>query len=196
MAQGRYRNWSFIGYPGDSLPENYREILDEIHIVWAESPVHDKDVNPDGDIKKAHIHFLLMFDGVKTYDQIKEISDLVNGSPPVNVQSVRGMIRYFVHFDNPEKHQYDKSAIISHGIDIDQYFETGLAQKKLICAAMIDWCIDNDCYELSTLLSYAKDFHYTDWYDLLICGGGLYVMDRFLTSRRNSKNKKGDEDGK
>ena len=183
----RFRNWSFIGYPGDSLPENYRDILDEEHITWAESPVHDKDVNADGEAKKPHIHFLLCFEGVKTLDQIKEITAKVNGTNPIKVQSVRGMVRYFVHFDNPEKHQYDRSSIISHGIDIDQYFETSMQAKKIICAQMIDWCEDNCCCELSVLLKAAKEFHYQDWYDLLICGGGLYIMDRYLTSKRNGK---------
>ena len=47
----RARTWTFILYP-ESAPENWRYILDGYHIPWVESPLHDKDVNPDGTVKK------------------------------------------------------------------------------------------------------------------------------------------------
>ena len=43
----RTRNWTFVLYE-DSAPDNWREILDDLHIEWIESPWHDKDVNADG----------------------------------------------------------------------------------------------------------------------------------------------------
>lgn len=70
VKDDRSRNWTFIGYPNESLPENYAEILDELHIAWVESPVHDKDTNPDGEIKKTHIHFVVSFEGNKSFSQI------------------------------------------------------------------------------------------------------------------------------
>lgn len=45
------RAWTFIVYP-DSAPDNWRDILDELHIPWVESPLHDKDQNPTGEQKK------------------------------------------------------------------------------------------------------------------------------------------------
>ncbi|MDF9661329.1 Rep family protein, partial [Bacillus cereus] len=41
----RTRNWTFIVYP-ESTPENWREIINDLHTPWIESPLHDKDVNP------------------------------------------------------------------------------------------------------------------------------------------------------
>lgn len=38
------RDWTFIVYP-ESAPENWREILDETHLRWIESPLHDKDIS-------------------------------------------------------------------------------------------------------------------------------------------------------
>ena len=52
------RDWTFIVYP-ESTPKNWRDILDETHMRWVESPLHDKDVNPDGELKKEHYHILL-----------------------------------------------------------------------------------------------------------------------------------------
>lgn len=194
MADSRCRNWSFIGYPEDSLPDNYRDILDEEHVQWIESPVHDKDINPDESIKKTHIHFLLMFEGNKSYDQICEICDKVNGSRPVKVGSVRGMVRYFIHIDNPEKYQYERSGIIPHGgAEIEQYFEYSQAMKRQFISLMEEWCEDNDCYEIADLRRYARQFHYQDWYDVLINSGGTFLMNAYLTSRRNSRKEKSDE---
>ena len=70
----RARTWTFIVYP-ESAPQNWRELLDECHVSWVESPLHDKDVNPDGTVKKPHWHIILLFDGNKSYEQVKEISD-------------------------------------------------------------------------------------------------------------------------
>ena len=47
----RTRNWMIIVYP-DSAPERWEDILDEMHIAWACSPLHDKDVNADGTPKR------------------------------------------------------------------------------------------------------------------------------------------------
>ncbi len=72
----RGRNWTFVGYPEDSLPEDYASILsDELHLCWCESPVHDADLNGDGSEKKKHIHFIVSFEGNKSFEQIQEITE-------------------------------------------------------------------------------------------------------------------------
>ena len=45
----RTRNWTFVIYP-ESVSEGWRDILDDEHIQWVESPLHDKDTNPNGEI--------------------------------------------------------------------------------------------------------------------------------------------------
>ena len=182
----RSRNWTFIGYPGDSLPDKYFDILDEMHIQWCESPVHDKDTNLDGELKKAHIHFLVCFEGNKSYSQIEEICNAINATCPKKVSSVRGMVRYFVHADNPEKYQYEKAAIKPHGgIEIESYFAPSAEAKKRFLEEMTDWCEQTHCNELRVLMNYAKRKKKETWWDCLTVGGGLYFMNLFLTSKRN-----------
>lgn len=118
---GRYRNWTIVVYP-ESAPEDWRDNLNGMQ--WVESPLHDKDLNADGTPKKPHWHIMILFDGKKSYEQVKEIADSLNGASPQYVQHITGMIRYFAHLDNPEKVQYDKSKIIGHGVDVLQYLET------------------------------------------------------------------------
>ncbi|HAA0081853.1 TPA_asm: hypothetical protein GDG64_14435, partial [Listeria monocytogenes] len=56
------RDWTFIVYP-ESAPGDWRDILNKTHLRWIESPLHDKDVNADGEVKKEHWHILLSYDG-------------------------------------------------------------------------------------------------------------------------------------
>ena len=68
----RTRVWTAVVYP-DSAPENWRDILDDCHFEWVESPLHEFDTNPTGELKKAHWHIALSFDGPKSYEQVSEI---------------------------------------------------------------------------------------------------------------------------
>ena len=56
------RNWTIVVYP-ESLPENWKDILRESGLQVGISPLHDKDVNPDGSIKKPHYHLILIYSG-------------------------------------------------------------------------------------------------------------------------------------
>lgn len=47
-----------------------------------ESPLHDKDVNGDGEIKKAILGILIMFESVKTYDQVLVDNSELKASRP------------------------------------------------------------------------------------------------------------------
>src|SRR5699024_1690594 len=71
------RDWTFIVYP-ESAPENWRTVLDETHLRWIESPLHDKDVNADGEVKKEHYHILIIFDGPVTAKQVTKITEQLN----------------------------------------------------------------------------------------------------------------------
>ena len=63
----RTRNWSFIIYP-ESAPQNWIEQLKGEMIPFAVSPLHDEDINEGtGEVKKAHLHILLCFEGKKSY---------------------------------------------------------------------------------------------------------------------------------
>ena len=109
------RYWSFIVYP-ESVCDNWINDLTEKGCVFAVSPLHDKDINPTGELKKPHYHVLIQFDGPTTYKNVKEnICDLIGATIPKNVISMRGYYRYLCHLDNPEKYQYDVNDIQTYG---------------------------------------------------------------------------------
>jgi len=84
----RTRNWTIVVYP-ESAPENWIEILQSEQVPFAVSPLHDKDVNVDGEIKKPHWHVMLMYSGKKSFTQIKEIADKLNAPKPKNISTAR-----------------------------------------------------------------------------------------------------------
>ena len=55
MAKEKRSNkWTFLFYK-ESAPDNYLEILEEMHVPFVLSPWHDKDVNRQtGEFKKSH----------------------------------------------------------------------------------------------------------------------------------------------
>lgn len=180
----RARAWTLVVYP-ESAPKDWRSVLDEDHMPWIESPLHDKDTNPDGEIKKAHWHVLLLFAGVKSYSQVKVIAGRLHAPNPQKCADIRGMVRYFVHMDNPEKYQYSKADIQTHGgADIAKYLSATGAEKLQMIAEMQDWVVENHCTELSELAEYARRERFDDWYGILSTQSTIF-LNAFIRSKRH-----------
>ena len=182
----RVRNWSFVAYP-ESVPENWIEILDELHVPWVESPLHDKDTSANGEVKKSHWHIALFFNNKKSYEQILEIAESVNGTIPQRIENAKGLIRYFLHMDNPEKYQYPKAEMIAHGgADIEKYLTASGGDHLQILAEMQEWVDETECTEFSDLARYALQEHYHDWYPVLATKSTLF-LNTYIRSKRHSK---------
>lgn len=185
---GRTRSWTFVLYP-ESAPDDWRDKLDELHLQWIESPLHDKDVNADGEPKKPHWHILLMFDTVKDYTQVKALTESLNAPIPQKCASARGMVRYMVHMDNPEKYQYKSSDIISHGgADVLELLRPTATNRYDLIAEMMDFVQSQNIVEFEDLMDYARHIRREDWYSLL-CDSCAIVMERYIRSRRHRTTK-------
>lgn len=171
----RFRSWSFIVYE-DSAPSNWRDIIDERHIRWCCSPYHDRDFNADGTPKKPHYHIVLDFDGKKSFEQIKEISDSVNSPMPIHLDSVVGMVRYFTHMDNPEKAQYSASKIESYGgFDVWDTLKPTYSKKYHILAEMTAFIKEHNIKSFTVFSDYCRDFETDSWFPILVDCGSYYI---------------------
>ena len=180
----RTRSWTFVLYE-DSAPENWRDILDDMHIEWVESPWHDKDINGNGEPKKKHKHILLLFQGKKSYEQIKELTDMLNQPIPQRCHNAKAMVRYMAHLDNPEKAQYNPSDIIGHGgADVSDMLRPSSSERYTIIKDMIDYIRSAGITEFQDLMDYAADVHYDDWFPLL-CDNSAYVVGLYIKSQRH-----------
>jgi hypothetical protein len=187
-VDSRARSWTFVLYP-ESAPKDWRGVLDDEHIQWVESPLHDKDVNPDGTPKKPHWHILLMFEGKKSYEQIKEITDKLNATIPQKTASARGLVRYMVHMDNPEKFQYNVSDIIGHGgADVAELLKPSSTERYAMIREMIAFVREHGIMEFQDLMDYAATNRFDDWFPIL-CDSSSYVMSCYIKSCRNRQQK-------
>lgn len=180
----RSNKWAFLIYK-ESVPENYLEILEEIHVPFVLSPWHDKDVNKEtGEIKKAHKHGAFYFDSLKSYSQVSElIKEKLNGPAHVKpVMSPKGMYDYFIHAENPDKTPYDIDDIESGcGFELAKF----LVQQNSddFITEVIDTIEQNDLTEFEELVWYARDNN-TALLGLII--ERTYFFARYLDSRRHN----------
>lgn len=173
----RIRNWSCIVYP-DSVKENWREILDDMHLKWVESPLHDKDKNPDGEDKKPHIHVGMFFDGKKSYDQVNDICSMIGATIPVRMQNPKGFVRYLAHMDNPEKAQYNVNDIICHGgFDKESYIDISNRDKRLIIKDMMDYIEANEITSFYEFSKYCYTEHFDDWSEIITDKNTLFIKE-------------------
>lgn len=179
----RTRNWSFIIYP-ESAPQDWKEQLQEEMTPFAVSPLHDEDINEGtGELKKAHFHVLICFEGKKSFEQVKTITERFNASIPQRVNSAKGLIRYFVHKDNPEKHQYDIANIYAYGdIDVVTPFKTSTSRYEAIKQMKI-YIKENNIIEFADLLDYSADNN-EEWFRYL-CDSCAYIVQQYIKSLRH-----------
>lgn len=105
-------------YPDSSTYDVDKVInsLAEEHLTFALSPIHDRDLEDDGSLKKGHYHLLLAYSSATTLNNIRGWFKAC-GMPESELHSVRvcasgvGYFRYLTHKDNPEKAQYDDKDI-------------------------------------------------------------------------------------
>lgn len=109
--EDKTRNWCAIVYP-ESAPCDWIEQLRDLHLPFAISPLHDKDIDCTGEPKKPHWHIIVCFDGPTTYKNANRVIQTITNGPIVKpCRSIRGAYRYFLHIDNPEKAQYSEQYI-------------------------------------------------------------------------------------
>ena len=179
-GKGRTRNFATVVYP-ESAPEGWQDILSELCVPAFISPLHDKDINPTGEAKKAHHHVVIMFDSTKTVEQAKEVFDKIGGVGAEKVNSLRGYARYLCHMDNPEKAQYPVESVRSL-CGADYTSAIGLITDKYkAIGEMIDYCEENDITSYSELLLYCRQERF-DWFRVL-CDNGTVVVKEYLKSR-------------
>lgn len=176
----RARNFATVFYP-DSCPEDLEAKLAELCIPSFLSPLHDKDINPTGEPKKPHYHYMLMFAGKKSPEQVRELLRPLGAVGLEVVSDVRSYARYLCHLDNPEKHQYPIDEVRSFGgADYLSVITVALDKYKAI-GEMMDFIESEDILTYVDLLQYAK-MHRSDWFRAL-CDHCSMQMIEYIKSR-------------
>ena len=193
MAKDKRSNkWAFLIYQ-ESTPENYLDILEEMHIPFVLSPWHDKDINKEtGEFKKAHKHGVLFFESLKSYTQVSDLlTERLNTPSHVEVvMSPKGMYDYFIHAENPDKTLYNMDEIESGcGFELEQFLITNNNDQFL--STVIDIIEEHNFTEFNNLVRYAR-VENPSLLNLII--DKTYFFAKYLDSRRHSNNKKESEE--
>lgn len=185
------REWWCAVYP-DSAPDNWRELVQETFLEAYISPIHDRDVNPDGSPKKPHYHVVLAWAGPTTFSNAKAIMKEFGGViQPKVIGSLRGVCRYLCHLDNPEKAQYSPSDVVCYnGADWETVINLK-SEKYTAIEEMQEFCTRYRITSFLTLSTYARSHRKADWFRCL-CDSGAYIMREFCKSLEWQINNEGD----
>ena len=186
MKNMKKRNWAFVLYP-ESAPENWKELLQQTGLGIAISPLHNKDINPTGEVKKAHYHIILTYDGPTTYNNVRSLTESLGQPIPQPLEQVRGYYRYLTHKDNPEKAQYDDKDIITYnGFNIQDFVELTTSEVMAIKKQLQIFIRDNHITEYSLLMDLLLDNEMSSMYE--VASNHTYFLDKYITSYRNKLN--------
>ena len=184
LSNQKGRAWAFVIYP-ESMPKNYYELLEQTGLPFALSPLHDKDLDPTGEPKKPHYHVICYYDNTTTKKNVKEnVCDLVNGTIPIKLESMRGMYRYHIHLDNPDKYQYDdRDRTFINCFEISKVAELTTTEVNKLIKELQSLIIDNDITEYSDLMDLLLGDDLTNMYD--VAQRHTIFINTYITSRRH-----------
>lgn len=182
----RYRDFATVVYPdSDNTPDDWIERLEAKHVGCLISPLHDKDVNPDGTSKKPHFHVTLLTESPKPKQWAIDIFNEIGGVGCELVNSRRGMTRYLTHMDNPDKYQYSQDDVrILGGVD---YFDIiRLASDKYaLLMEIIDLILEKRYTNIIDIYRYAREFGLYDWQRVIL--DNTFIINSYCKSVRDRK---------
>lgn len=177
------RNWAMVLYP-ESAPNDWREILTQTGLQCAISPLHDKDLNPTGEPKKAHYHIIMCYSGPTSFNVVKALCDELRQPIPQALEQIRGYYRYLTHKDNPEKYQYSEEEITTvNGFNISDYVDLTKSEVTEIKKRLQMLIRNMNFMEYSDFMDYLQDNELSFEYD--VASNNTYFFEKYISSRRN-----------
>ena len=173
---GRTRNYATVVYP-ESAPADWRDVLESWHVPALVSPLHDKDVMPDGTAKKAHYHVMVMFDTPQNYEtQVKPMFDSIGAVGREMVSSTRGYARYLCHLDSPDKAAYKPSDVTCLGGADYQTLISSPSDDLRVLGEIIDFLDSAKIYSFAEFITVIRASH-PDWFGLVALSKGWFVRE-------------------
>lgn len=182
------RHFAYVVYP-ESAPANWIEQLQQTGLSFVVSPLHDKDVDPTGTLKKPHYHVIISWGNTTTYRAARGLCDKIRCPRPQMLKSPNAMYRYMQHLDNPDKYQYTDIPTTYNGW-VRPLNAADVAQLKREIWGMV---YTNDCQEYGELLMVCVE-HGSEYFDVAsshtiffskICDGYRHAPIRTLKRRYN-----------
>lgn len=182
-ANVKKRNWAFVLYP-ESAPDDWIEQLRQTGLQCAISPLHDKDIDPTGEPKKAHYHIILCYAGPTSFNVVRQLTERLNQPIPQALEQVRGYYRYLTHKDNPEKYQYSDDDIKTlNGFNISDFVELSKSEVLEIKRKLQNLIREINILEYSDFMDFLLDNEMSLEYE--VGSNNTYFFEKYISSRRN-----------
>lgn len=187
MMKGRH--FVYVVYP-ESAPADWVEQLQQTGLSFVVSPLHDKDIDPTGQIKKAHYHVIVSWGNTTTYRAAKGLCDRLKCPRPQMLKSPNAMYRYLTHKDNPDKYQYTEQPKTYNG----WVRPLDAADVKQLMREIWGMVYTEDCQEYGELLMVCVE-HGSEYFDVAsthtiffksVCDGYRHAPVRTLMRRYNA----------
>lgn len=122
--------------------------------VWTHEDERTNPNHKEGEKKEPHIHWILRFDNTRSINRLA--ADLgLNVGRLEAIRCLSAQIRYLIHYDDPEKFQYDKSEI-EHTFPIDSFFKSYIEEDDGF-HLLFDYILNTDNINWVALTKYALD---------------------------------------
>lgn len=184
------RAWLGVIYP-ESAPANWRDILQQTGIEFAVSPLHDSDLNANGEKKKEHYHIILVWQSPTTLANVVALLQPLNAPMPIKSESVKGAYAYLTHAENPEKAQYEAKDIeLFNGFNISNFRDLKRGEQlALIRELQLLILSDEDIREYVDFTNEAFEMG-VDYYDVATSNTTLFTAMLRKNLYANAKHKR------
>lgn len=206
------RNWAFIVYPTKeqldrlkskydgsegygSAPDDWRQKLQLSGVQYAISPLHDKDIDPTGKLKKPHYHVIVVYGNTTTYNNVKNLTDSLNSPIPQALEQIRGYYRYFTHKDNADKYQYEEKDIeCGGGFNIADFIELSKSEVTEVKFKLQKLIREQHITEYAVFMDYIQDN--LDRIDYDVASNNTIFFNTYIKSMRYSSKRKMEKNSK
>lgn len=179
------RHWVYIVYP-ESAPEDWIETLKDTLVPFAISPLHDKDVDIVGNLKKPHWHLIVSFDGPTTFNCAASYCEITKGPLPKACGSLKGAYEYFTHKNSLDKYHYSSTEIQKYNgfvveVTNNESMKFNKEIAKLIYAENI--------IEITELECLIRNYYGDEYYDVFV--RNAYYFNMLIKSLRHNPERRG-----
>lgn len=145
------RAWEVVLYP-DSVVYDVANVLGNVTKYFDKwcYILHDKDLNEDGTLKKAHYHVYGKFDTARTPQTVSNALGVGVASLRA-VSSWRGAVRYTVHLDHPDKYQYSADDVVANF----EFAKLLIVDDEVQAARIFSFINSSKCFTVSELTAWA-----------------------------------------
>jgi hypothetical protein len=135
---------------------------------------------------------MFSFHSVKSFAQVEEITKKLGAPAPQPCRDTRGMVRYFLHLDNPEKAQYKREDIeYGGGFDLENALKATATEEEEILDEMCDFIEQNWIIEFCDFNSYVRHKR-KEWRTVL--RKNCFYLTQIIKSQRHYMEQKNKEE--